>query len=145
MELQDNDMETTDNKSNGSEGHHRSFLHHHHDSYSGLLQRDLQLPHHKFNSSGSTDLHHNNIRNGGVRLNSVRHRREDSDDIRSDSSSDHDHHSDHQSDHGDNTGGLSVDPKTRVYQIGVSDLTELLASTNNVLQRNSNLRASLTI
>ena len=46
---------------------------------------------------------------------------------------------------------LSADSKTRVYQIGVSDLTELselselLASTNNVLQRNSNLRASLTI
>ena len=42
-------------------------------------------------------------------------------------------------------------PRGRVYQIGVSDLSELselselLASTNTVLQRNTNLRASLTI
>ena len=42
-------------------------------------------------------------------------------------------------------------PRSRVYQIGVSDLSELselselLASTNTVLQRNTNLRASLTI
>ena len=40
---------------------------------------------------------------------------------------------------------------SRVYQIGVSnlselsELSELLASTNTVLQRNSHLRASLTI
>ena len=40
---------------------------------------------------------------------------------------------------------------SRVYQIGVSnlselsELSELLASTNTVLQRNTNLRASLTI
>ena len=39
-------------------------------------------------------------------------------------------------------------PKSRVYQIGVNELSELsdlLTSTNNVLARNSNLRASLTI
>ena len=91
----------SDNKSNVGVGQHRSFLHH--DSYSGLWRRDLQLHHHSINNinnSGANDLHNRNtIKNGGgVRLTSVRHRREDSDDIRSDSSSDH------QSDHGDNTG-----------------------------------------
>ena len=51
----------------------RSFLHH--DNYSGLWRRDNS----NNNNNNSSDV---------VRLTSVRHRREDSDDIKSDTSSD---------------------------------------------------------
>ena len=58
---------------------HRSFLHH--DSYQALWQRELL-------GLATTTAGNNNSSGDGVRLTSVRHRREDSDDIRSDSSSD---------------------------------------------------------
>ena len=61
---------------------HKSFLHH--DTYSGLWRRDLVL-----NSSNSSITNNSSsVSSSGVRLTSVRHKREDSDDIRSDTSSD---------------------------------------------------------
>ena len=57
---------------------HRSFLHH--DSYQALWQRELL-------GLATTTAGNSNNSGDGVRLTSVRHRREDSDDIRSDSSS----------------------------------------------------------
>ena len=62
---------------------HKSFLHH--DTYSGLWRRDLVL-----NTSESIITQSSSSINGSgaVRLTSVRHKREDSDDIRSDTSSD---------------------------------------------------------
>ena len=78
---------------------HKSFLHH--DSYSGLWRRDLLL-----NSSESIITNNSGSisGSGAVRLTSVRHKREDSDDIRSDTSSDN--HVDDNDDSDANNPGL---------------------------------------
>ena len=66
----------SDEKLEGTQGGHSSFLHNSHYS-SPQWQRELLLSNNN-NSNNSS----------GVRLTSVSHRREDSDDIRSDTSSD---------------------------------------------------------
>ena len=65
----------SDEKLEGTQGGHSSFLHNSHYS-SPQWQRELLLS------------NNNNSNSSGVRLTSVSHRREDSDDIRSDTSSD---------------------------------------------------------